>query len=299
MTAKESIRNSFPSPSEKEELTKPIEELREKISNPPPDFDKNEGRLKLADLLVGRNEPGDYIEASKIYEEIINTSVPGKTHAEAVIGKAELLVQSLDNEDIELGLDIIQKSQEDLKGIEDKYFETKAELVKAELLLRRGKEKDNDNALKIYEEILSDPRVSKYFRMRALVGKIDIMEYFSPNKLSEDLGELIVRCERTLEENKNRLNDYFRLKGEVLLAELLIKRNSGDDIARAKKLLTEMANNESAGIDLRARASLDLAEISSEGLAKMLIRQVKHMEGIDPYILKKAKALEDKLKQKK
>ena len=298
MIAKDRRRNPFPSPSEKEDLTKPIEELREKLLSPPEGFDKNEARLELADLLVGRNETGDYIEASRIYEEIINTTPPGKIHAEAIIGRAVLLVQSLDSKDIEMGIAVIQRSEEELKGLGDSYFETKAELVKAELLLRRGKERDNNEALKIYNEILDDPGTSKYFRMRAIVGKIDIMEYFQPVKLEEDLAELIIFCERALEANKDRLNDYFRLKGEVLLAELYIKRNSKEDVEKAKILLNEMANNEVAGVDLRARASLDLAEVSSEKLAKTLIRQVRHMEGIDPYILKKAKVLEDKLSAK-
>jgi len=298
MNTSNTRREPFPSPSEKEDLNKAIKELRLNLKNPPEDFDKNEGRLKLADLLIGRNDASDYIEASKIYDEIINTTLPGKLRCEAMIGKAELLTQSRDNEDIKIGLNLSQKSLEELSGKGDDYFETKAKLVKAELLLRRGKEWDNSEALKIYEEILSNPSTSNYFGMRALVGKIDIMEYFQPVKLEEDLVELIVNCERALEANEDRLNDYFRIKGQALLAELYIKRNSEEGVDKAKKLLNEIANNEAAGVDLRARASLDLAEISSEALARTLIREVRHMEGIDPYILKKAKVLEEKLHSK-
>jgi len=288
----------FPSPSEKEDLKRPIEELRQKLANPPEGFDKNKGKVKLADLLVGRNEPGDYIEASKIYEEIIDSSPPGETHAEAVIGKAELLVQSEESEDIESGIKIIQGSISELEGLNDSYFEIKAKLVNAELLLRRGSEKDNGEALKIYDEILEEPNILNYFRMRAIVGKIDIMEYFKPERLKEELEELIIKTEKILDANKERQSDYFRLKGNILLAELYIHRDSKEDVANAKKMLSDVANNEAAGIDLIARASLDLAEVSSEAVAKMLLRQVRHMQGIDPYVFKKAQVLEDKISPK-
>jgi len=291
------IIDEFPSPTEKEKLTSQIEEVKLLISGAGEGLPKNRARIKLADLYVGRNEPGDYQEAAKLYSEISSSSLPrDEEHAKALIGKAELALRSPDTAEIDVAIYSCGKALDLLKKDKRGFFWGKGNILLAELLLKKESEEDKRSALEIYEDIASHPEVHKYFKMRAAVGKLEVLYHFFRDLLKDKAGGAIAECESSLLPFRDkRANDYFYLKGMTVLSEVMLwkdKKQFGD---KAKKMLQEVANNESAGDDLRARASLDLAEGSSPSLAKTLIKGVKQMEGLDPYLLKKAKAIEDAL----
>ena len=50
---------------------------------------------------------------------------------------------------------------------------------------------------------------------------------------------------------------------------------------------------------LIARAKLDLADVVSHPKAAKLLKEVHEMEGLDPYLIEKARLIEATLKQKK
>ncbi len=287
----------YPSPTEKDVLTSQIDELKSILASPPEGFPRNPARIKLADLLVGRNEPGDYIEAAKLFDEVLSGTLPHEEeHVKAIVGKAELSLQSADPAEVDWAIESCTKASTSFERNKRSFFWGKAKVLFAELLIKRGSEEDKRRALDIYEELTSNLSTNKYFKMRAVVGKLELLYYFFRDILEAKAEQSIAECEEALEFLKDeRANDYFYLKGMIVLSEVLLWKDKTSFGEKGRKLLKEVVNNESAGDDLRARASLDLAEVSSPSLAKSLIKGVRHMEGIDPYILKKAKAIENAL----
>jgi hypothetical protein len=278
-------------------LTKQISELSRFISAPPTNYPLNKARVKLADLYIGRNDVGDYVEALNLYKEIISSTLPAEEeHAQAVIGEAELTLQSPDKQAVDMAIYSCGVALESLKNDRRGFFWGKGNILLAELLLKKDSEEDRRSALGIYDDILSHPNVHKYFRMRAAVGKLELMSIFFRDELRSKVEEEIARCESAMEPLRvERPDDYFYLKGLTILAEVMVWHDKGKLGDKARKILENVANEGSAGDDMRARACLDLAEISSPNLARTIIKGVRKMDGIDPYLMRKAKAIEDAL----
>jgi tetratricopeptide (TPR) repeat protein len=289
--------DEYPSSTERETLTKQIEEIKGALASPPENFPRNKAMIKLADLYVGRNEEADYIEAGKLYDEVLSSSLPREVeHAQALIGNAELAHHSNDPGEVSSAIESTKKALRCLEENQRSFFFGKGKVLLAELLLKRGTDEDRQSALDMYEELTANTAAHKYFKMRAVVGKVELMNYFFKDILEAKAEQSIDECEEALDFLKDeRRNDYFYLKGMIVLAEVLLWRDKESFKKKASKLLNDVVNSQSAGDDLRARASLDLAEISSPALAKSLIKGVRHMDGVDPYLLKKAKAIEDAL----
>jgi len=290
----------FPSPTDKQELTRQIEELSKLLASPPEDCPRNMARIKLADLYVGRNEPGDYMKADKAYSEVLSASLPrDREHAYALIGKAELSMAGSDPARVKASIDACRSAVAALSNDKSDFFWGKGSVLLAELLIKAGTDSSRREGLDIYESLTSSTAAPRYFRMRAVVGKIELINYFFKELLEAKAEQSIDECQEALDFLKDeRPNDYFYLKGLIVLSEVLLWKDKKSMSAKAGKLLTEVVNSEAAGDDLRARASLDLAEISSPPLARSLIKGVRRMEGIDPYLLNKAKAIEGALKDR-
>lgn len=293
-----SLLEEYPSPTKKERLIDEIEELRSALAIPPKELNVNKARIKLADLLTGRNGSGDYIEAGKLYDRVLSSTLPRDAeNSKALIGKAELALTSASPEEVNRALESCASAIDLLEEIEDcVFFHTKGKLTLAELLLKRGDEDGKRLALKLYDEISSNRSAHKYFKMRSLVGKMELLNYFYRDELKGKAEEYIAQFEDILSsQKKDRAGDYFALKGMIVLSEILLWKDRDRFGENAKRMLSDVINDESASDDLRARASLDLAEISSSPLARTLIKGVRKMEGLDSYLLKKAKAIEDAL----
>ncbi len=293
-----SLLEEFPSPTKKEKLTDQIEEVRALLSMPPKGLNINKARIKLADLLTGRNDAGDYIEAGSVYKDVLSGSLPEEAeHQKAELGEVELALTSANPEDVNRSIESCATAVDSLEEREDSvFFFIKGKLLLAELFLKRGDEKGRALALKLYDEILSNPSAHKYFKMRAIVGKLELLNVFERQVLEKNSKGLIAECENILElQRGERSDDYFFIKGILVLSEIMLWRDKDTFIKKAEGMLSEVINNERTSDDLRARASLTLAAVSSPKLARSLIKGVKHMEGLDPYILRKAKAIEDSL----
>jgi hypothetical protein len=58
-------------------------------------------------------------------------------------------------------------------------------------------------------------------------------------------------------------------------------------------------SNKKSDTGLAARAKLDLADISDKPRAKKLLRDVLSTKFLDPYLIERAKSIENSLKEKK
>jgi len=294
------IIEDFPSPSNPEEIEYQLDCVKDFLGSPKEGSQRPGALLKMADLLVGRNEAGDYLEASKVYDEALSSSLPADEYnVKAQIGKAELaLPLSTNPSDARKAIEVCKKAAAALKGKPSDFFLAKALAVQAELLLKLGGEKERQEALALYEEMISKPTTNMYFRLRGVVGVIDLLGTYYKAQLSAKYDRYIVALQEAVESlGENRPNDYFRIKGLILLSELMLIKDKDALGENAKRLLLEVINNEAASDDLRARASLSLAEVSSSSLAKSLLKGIRKMDGIDPYLLRRATAIETALKE--
>ncbi len=289
--------DEYPSPTEAEQLERQIEQLRAAFSSPPENLSLNKLRIKLADLLVGQNGVGDYIEAGKLYNEVLTSSLPGEAeHSKALLGKAELNLSGVRADDITDAIDSCSSAMKSFEGEDCAFFRAKGNLLIAELLLKKGDEKSRAGSLRIYEETSYDEKADKYFKMRAAVGKLELLLYFYRALFEKRADDLISETADAVSVfEKSRPNDYFVLKGLIVLSEAKLAKDRERFKDSAKGMLSEVVNNDRASDDLRARASLDLAEVSSPALARTLIKGVRKIEGLDPYLIRKAKAIEDAL----
>lgn len=286
--------SGFPAPSEHEKINKTIHKYQEIIKNFPHRADLREIKFGLADLYVGRNEPGDYEHAGKIYEEILKESGDAYLRARARVGKSELLTPGIKKEAIPYALELCEKARKDLGHDLSDFFAAKTYIIEADLRLVRDKKDDHKTCMKIHEKLIKERQAHWYFRARALLGKAELILYHFPRKVSQ----AITLCERSFHLLKDRRGDYFREKVRIIQAELLMRRGRIKDFKAAQKLLSDVIKEPHAYHDLIGRAKLDLAEISKNPKAIKLYKEVLQMEGLDPYLTDKARLIAKKLKEK-
>ncbi|KPJ63712.1 hypothetical protein AMJ44_14155 [candidate division WOR-1 bacterium DG_54_3] len=287
----------FPIPSEKEKINKALKRYRYLLSQHPKRSDAPEIMFGIADLLVGRGEPGDHEEAMKFYDQILLRSIPDYLKARALIGKSELLI-GIPHE-FGNAISMSEKARKILGSDVSEFFAAKTYIVEAELRLARRDKGDWAHALRLINQVIKEKDAHWYFRGRALLSKTEIILYRHP----EDLGAALKLCDFALKELKSRPDDYFTNKGKVLKAEVLTRQAKKGDFEKAEKLLTEVLKMPFAYKDLIARAKLDLADIVTHPKAVKLLKQVHEMAGLDPYLIEKAslieQAIEEKEKKKK
>ena len=282
----------FPIPSEKEKINKALKRYRYLLSQHPNRADAPELMFGIADLLVGRGEPGDHTEALKLYDQILLRSIPGYLKARALIGKAELQIGA--PREFSNAISLCEKARKILGSDVSDFFAAKTYIVEAELRLARKHKGDWAQALRLINQVVKERDAHWYFRGRALLSKTEIILYRHP----EDLGAAIKLCDFALKELKSRPDDYFTNTGRVLKAEVLTRRAKTGDFEKAEKLLTEVLKMPFAYKDLIARAKLDLADIVTHPKAVKLLKQVHEMAGLDPYLIEKARLIEQAVKEK-
>jgi tetratricopeptide (TPR) repeat protein len=282
----------FPIPSEKEKVNKALRRYRNILSHHPKRSDAPEIMFGIADLLVGRGDPGDHEEAMKIYDQILLRNPPEYLKARALIGKAELMIGV--PEEFGNAISLCEKARQILGRDVSEFFAAKTIVVEAELRLARRDKGDWATALNLINQVVKEKEAHWYFRGRALLSKAEIMLYRNP----EDLGAPLKLVDFSLKEMISRPDDYFANKGKVVKAEILMRRAFKGDLEKAEKLLTEVLKISFAYKDLIARSKLDLADIVSHPKATKLLKEVHEMEGLDPYLIEKASLVETALKEK-
>lgn len=282
----------FPIPSEKEKINRALRRYRGILSLHPKRTDAPEIMFGIADLLVGRSDPGDYAEAMKTYDQILLRNPPEYLKARALIGKAELMIGV--REEFGNAISLCEKARQILGSDVSDFFAAKTFIVESELRLSRKEKGDWEKALELINRIVKERNAHWYFRGRALLSKAEITLYRKPN----DLSPALKLADLSLRELASRPNDYFTSKGKVVKAEVLTRRERKGDFEKAEKLLTEVLKIPFAYKELVARAKLDLADIVSHPKAAKLLREVHQMEGLDPYLTEKASLVEKALREK-
>ncbi|MFA6430758.1 MAG: hypothetical protein WCV91_00015 [Candidatus Margulisiibacteriota bacterium] len=282
----------FPIPSEKEKVNKALKRYRQIYKEHPNRSDIGEIMFGIADLLVGRNDPGDYAEATKTYDQILLKNPPEYLKARALIGKAELLIGT--PAEFANAITLCEKARQILgKDLSD-FFSAKSFVIEAELLLARREKGDWAKAVELINQIIKEKNAHWYFRGRALLSKAEILFYREPG----DLGTAIKLSDQAIRELKSRPDDYFSCKGKILRGEMLIRREKRGDFEKAEKILSEVLKSKFNYSDLIARAKLDLADIVSNPKAGKLLQEVSEMEGLDPYLAEKAKLVSEHIKER-
>lgn len=283
----------FPIPSEREKINRALKRYRNILAQHPKRADAPEIMFGIADLLVGRGDPGDYAEAGKIFDQILLKNPPDYLKARALIGKAELLIGV--PEEFGNAISLCEKAHQILGSDISDFFAAKTFIVEAELRLARQDKGDWEAALELINRIVKEKNAHWYFRGRALLSRAEIILYRNP----ENLGIPLKLTDSALKELASRPDDYFTNKGRVVKAEILTRRARSGDFEKAEKLLTEVLKMPFAYKDLIARAKLDLADIVAHPKAVKLLKEVHQMEGLDPYLIEKASIIEKALKQRK
>lgn len=283
----------FPIPSEKEKINRALRRYRNILSQHPKRSDAPEIMFGIADLLVGRGEPGDHEEGMKIYDQILLRNPPEYLKARSLIGKAELMIGV--PEEFGNAISLCEKARQILGKNVSEFFAAKTIIVEAELRLARRDKGDWAAALNLINQVVKEKDAHWYFRGRALLSKAEIILYRNP----EDLAPALKTVDFALKELISRPDDYFANKGKVVKAEILQRRAFKGDLEKAEKLLTEVLKMPFAYKDLIARAKLDLADIVAHPKAAKLLKEVHEMEGLDPYLIEKASLIEQALKERK
>ena len=208
----------FPAPSEREKINKVLKRYRYILSKNPRRSDTPELMFGIADLLVGRNSPGDYREAERLYDQILMRHIPESLKARALVGKAELLIG--DPEEFDNAISLCERARKISGKDFSDFFLAKTFVVEAELLLSRNKKNDWKNAIDLVNRLSKSKAAHWYFKGRGLLTKTEITLYQNPKNLNAALKV----CDKALKELKSREDDYFINKGKLLKGEILIRR---------------------------------------------------------------------------
>ncbi|HTY13228.1 MAG TPA: hypothetical protein VMD02_03455 [Candidatus Omnitrophota bacterium] len=286
------LEAGFPAPSEREKVNKLIEKYRNILRKFPGRSDSGEIKFGLADLYVGRGDPGDYDKARVFYEDILKTSSSPYLRARAQVGKAELAVPGIKKTDVQAAIDLCLTARKNIGGDVSDFFVAKTFIIEADLRLVRDEKGDHDQAMKLHEKLIKERKSNWYFRARAQLGKAELILYHFPKRLSE----AITLCGKSSNLLRERPGDYFSVKVKIIEAELRIRRAKGNDFKVAEKLLKDVVTLKHTYQDLMGRAKADLAEISKHPQASKLLNELHQMEGVDPYLSEKIQQIENKIK---
>jgi len=282
----------FPIPSEKEKINAALRRYQRILAQHPKRADMPEIMFGIADLFVGRGEPKDLTEALRLFDQILTHNPPDYLKARAYIGKAELLIGH--TEEFDIAIELCEKAKRILGSDVSDFFAAKTDIVDAELRLARRGPGDWAQAIKLINQVVKEKDAHWYFRGRALLAKAEILLY----RETHDLGQALKMCDLGLKELSSRPEDFFTNKGKILKAEALIRRARKNDFEKAEKLLAETIKMPIKYEDLIARAKLDLADVTSHPKALRYIKEVTQIEGLDPYLIEKARLIEKAIKEK-
>jgi hypothetical protein len=288
---------NYPSPSEKVKLNKVIGRYKLLLKSIAWRYDVGEIKFGLADLLVGRNEDGDYKEALKLYGDILKSVASPYLRARALAGKAELMIQSDDKNDINEAIELAHKSSEIIKKEINTgdFFYQKAQVVEAELLTKKGAASDIKTAEKIYTTIIGNQKANAYFKARALVGISELKTFTARQK---DLSKYAEYCEDAQTLLSDRPSDFFMIKAKVIASEILTRMDAKKHVNKIISLCNQVILNKAADGQLVIRAKLDKADVSKIGNALKLIKEVRTAGDLPGYLADKAKMVEGAIKKR-
>ena len=288
---------SYPSPSEKVKLNKVIGRYRLLLRTIAWRYDIGEIKFGLADLLVGRNEPGDYKEALRLYDDILKGITSSYLRARALSGKAELMITSEKDSDILQAVSLAKTSAQLIKkeiGPNDFFFQ-KATVVEAELLTKIDGPVNLKIASKLYEALIHNEDSNGYFKARAMVGLSELKTFVAPMKELKKYAEYCHDAQTLLAE---RPGDYFMIKARVVEAEVLTRLDPKKNVNKIIALCNQVIAAKTADIQLVLRAKLDKADVSKKENALQLIKEVKTSKSVPGYLLDKAKIVEEAVKKR-
>ncbi len=285
---------SYPSPSAKAKLNKAIGrykllEVGEKWHEYMDDI-----KFALADLLVARGEEEDNKTALKDYDFLIKKSKSNSIKGRAMIGKAELAISGVSKISVDEAIDLCKNGCKLLNGDLREFFVAKGIAVEAELLVKKSGLKNIKLATKLFDKLINKKAANSYFRGRAAVGKAELILYFGIDSVTKG----IKLCEEALKILFDRPFDYFAAKAKLVEAEMLSRRGSSSDLEKAEELCKKVILTSASSRDLAARAKLIVAEISKKERAEKLFTEVLNDDGLDPYIIEKAKLLKNNFKNR-
>lgn len=291
------VKTTIAAVGEKEKLNRLINKYRKMLRYVEGGINTAEIRFGLADLLITRDDPGDWSEAKTHYDFVLEHAPYGYLRSAAMIGKAELSIRASQKKDIDSAIEIAQRAYKNLLSLvgPSDFYSIKSLVVEAELKLRRGVDQDKTFAKKLFEKAFTDTMADPYFRGRAIVGYSEMMLY-DPKK--KDVNKIIQLCHDAIDLLEEKPDDYFSIKARLLQGEFINQRQAHYDKSRATGIFMGIIGNKNADIDLVSRAKLDLADISDKPKAVKLIKEVLSIKNLDPYLIKRAKQIESSLKGK-
>ena len=291
----------FPAPAEKTILNRIIDEVQSSLeTRTTGNYEEEQLRLYLADLLVSRGSNADFLRAQELYNQLIQAGTIQEIRAKTQVGRAELYITSSEPKDWDQGITLALSAYESLRVLPEDFFTHKAQVVQAELRMKRGQTDDYEMALQILNKVIESSHSGRYFKIRASVGKSEIVLYFypgTPKDRQKEIQKCLQLCSEALRYSVSRPTDYFTMKLKLIMAELMIALPEADE-SRARSLLYSVVETKEGNFDLRARAMLNLAQMVNPVTALRFLDEIGHMEGLDSYLQKKAEWLEAEIKSK-
>ncbi|MFA5104205.1 MAG: hypothetical protein WC527_03445 [Candidatus Margulisiibacteriota bacterium] len=283
------VQTTIAAVGEKERLNRLINKYRKMLRFVEGGLNVSEIRFGLADLLITRDDPGDWKEAKTHYDFVLQHATYGYLRAAAMIGKAELAVRSSEIKEIEEAIELSKRAYKQLLSLvgESDYYSAKCLVVEAELLMKKNGKDDKKTALKLLERLFRDELSDPYFRARAITNHAELLLYDPKTDLNKELQI----CLTAIELLKDKPDDYFSIKAKLLQGEYIARRMARYDKSRATGIFMGIIGNKKADVDLVARAKLDLAEISNANKAKTILKDIISSKTLDSYIIEKAKNL--------
>jgi len=288
---------SYPSPSEKVKLNKVIGRYRLLLKTIAWRYDIGEIKFGLADLLVGRNEPGDYKDAIRLYDDILKGVTSPYLRGRALAGKAELMITSEKKSDIEQAVALAKSASQIIKKEinANDFFYQKAQVVEAELLTKIGENPNLKTASKLYDGVIKSEKSNAYFKARAMVGLSELKTYIAPVKELKRYAEYCHSAQILLAE---RPSDYFMVKARVVEAEVLTRMDPKRNVNKIIALCNQVIAAKTADMQLVLRAKLDKADVSKHENALKLIKEVRASKELPDYLAEKANIVEKAIKSR-
>ncbi|MFH1709984.1 MAG: hypothetical protein ABH860_02790 [bacterium] len=288
---------NYPSPSEKVKLNKVIGRYRLLLKTIAWRYDIGEIKFGLADLLVGRNESGDYAEAIKLYDEILKGMTSPYLRGRALAGKAELMILSEKKGDIEQAITFARSASKIIKKDinANDFFYQKAQVVEAELLTKIGGMPNLKIASRLYDGVIKSTKSNAYFKARAMVGLSELKTYTANAKELKKYAEYCHSAQILLAE---RPSDYFMVKARVVEVEILTRIDPKKNVNKIIALCNQVIMARSADTHLLLRAMLDKADVSKRENALKIIKEVRASKELPNYLAEKANIVEKAIKNR-
>lgn len=244
----------------------------------------------IADMMITRDDPYDWREAARLYNDILERTPYGLLRGAAMAGKAELVIRKSDKAEIAEAIELADQAHAMLKQFmgEQDFFTLKALVVEAELRLKRNAKGDTARAIALFDKTVKYGKDHPYWQARAMIG-------LAENQPSKTVPARIGLCQKAMTLLSDRPHDYFYLKARLLECELRYQRGTTSDKKYAYPSLAKVAQDGADIASLKARALLGMAEHTTRATALSLIQKVKEIGDLEPYFHDRAQALEETL----